>query len=59
MKNLTTVADNVFDHQNNFHEDRLSFPVYGENISLGNFRPFFEARRTKISKFLPKLSCKS
>ena len=37
-ENLTTVADNVFDQQNNFHEDRLSFPVYGEKINLGPFK---------------------
>ena len=24
------VANNVFDLQNDFHEDQLSFPVYGE-----------------------------
>jgi hypothetical protein len=29
------------------HKDRLSFRVYGEKINLGNFRPFFDARRTK------------
>jgi hypothetical protein len=28
--NQDRVANNVFDCQNDFHEDRLSFPVYGE-----------------------------
>jgi hypothetical protein len=28
--NQDRVANNVFDLQNDFHEDRLSFPVYGE-----------------------------
>jgi hypothetical protein len=27
--NHDRVANNVFDLQNDFHEDRLSFPVYG------------------------------
>jgi hypothetical protein len=39
--NRDRVASNVFDLQNNFHEDRLSFPVYGGKINLGLFRPFF------------------
>jgi hypothetical protein len=25
---------------NGFHEDQLSFPVYGEKLNLGHFRPF-------------------
>ena len=44
--NQDRVANNVFDLQNDFLEDRLSFPVYGEKINwviLG----LFEARRTK------------
>ena len=36
--NQYRVAKNVFDLQNDFHEDRLSFRVYGEKINLGNFR---------------------
>ena len=43
----------VFDPQNDFHEDRLSFPVYGEKINLGHFRPL---GRTKSPKFEPKLT---
>ena len=30
--NQDRVDYNVFDIQNDFHEDRLSFPVYGEKI---------------------------
>jgi hypothetical protein len=38
--NQNRVAKNDFDLQNVFHEDRLSFPVYGEKINLGHFRLF-------------------
>ena len=38
--NQDRVAINDFDLQNDFHEDRLSFSVYGEKIYLGHFRPF-------------------
>ena len=38
--NQNRVANNVFDLQNDFHEDRLSFPVYREKINLGHLRPF-------------------
>jgi hypothetical protein len=38
--NQNRVANNVFDLQNDFHEDRLSCPVYGEKINFGHFRPF-------------------
>jgi hypothetical protein len=38
--NQDRVANNVFDLQNDFHEDRFSFPVYGEKINLGHFRHF-------------------
>ena len=31
--NQDRVANNVFDLQNDFLEDRLSFPVYGEKIN--------------------------
>ena len=31
--NRDHVANNVFDLQKNFHDDRLSFPVYGEKIN--------------------------
>ena len=49
--NQDRVANNVFDLQNDFLEDRLSFLVYGEKINwviLG----LFEARRTKSLNFL-------
>ena len=46
--NQDRVANNVIDLQKNFHEDRLSFPVYGEKINLGNFGPL---GRTKSPKF--------
>jgi hypothetical protein len=39
--NQDRVAYNDFDLQNDFHEDRLRFPVYGEKINLSHFRPFF------------------
>jgi hypothetical protein len=42
--NEDRVANNVFDLQNDFHEDRLSFPFGGEKINLGHYRPFFDAR---------------
>jgi hypothetical protein len=35
--NQDLVAYNVFDHQNDFYEDRLSFPVYREKIKMGHF----------------------
>ena len=38
--NRDRVANNVFDLQKNFHEDRLSFSVYGEKINFDHFRPF-------------------
>jgi hypothetical protein len=38
--NQDRVANNVFDIQKNFHEERLSLPVYGEKINLGHFKPF-------------------
>ena len=38
--NQDRVANNDFDPQNDFHEDRLSFPAYGEKINLGHFSPF-------------------
>jgi hypothetical protein len=37
--NQDCVAYNVFGLQNDFHEDRLNFPVCGEKINLGHFRP--------------------
>jgi hypothetical protein len=36
--NQDRVAYNVFDLQNVFNEDRLSFPVYGEKINSCHFR---------------------
>ena len=48
---INRVADNVFDLQNDFHEDRLSFPVYGEKINLGHFRPFLRLAVLKVQNF--------
>jgi hypothetical protein len=36
---------------NYFHEERLSFPVYGEKINFGNFRPFLRPAVLKIQNF--------
>jgi hypothetical protein len=44
-------ANNDFDLQNVFHEDRLSFPVYGEKIKLGHFRPFLRLAVLKVQNF--------
>ena len=49
--NQDRVANNVFDHQNDFHEDRLSFPLYGEKINLGHFRPFLRLAVLKVQNF--------
>ena len=49
--NQDRVANNVFDLQNDFHEDRLSFPVYGEKINLGHFRPFLRLAVLKVQNF--------
>jgi hypothetical protein len=49
--NQDRVANNVFDLQNDFHEDRLSFPVYGEKIKLGHFRPFLRLAVLKVQNF--------
>jgi hypothetical protein len=49
--NQDRVAYNVFDLQNDFHEDRLSFPVYGGKIKLGHFRPFFRLAVLKVQNF--------
>jgi hypothetical protein len=45
------VANNDFDFQNDFHEDRLSFPVYGEKINMGHFRPFLRLAVLKVQNF--------
>jgi hypothetical protein len=49
--NQDPFANNVFDLQNDFHEDRLSFSVYGENTKLGHFRPFLRLAVLKIENF--------
>jgi hypothetical protein len=49
--NYDRVAHNVFDLQNNFHEDRLSFSVYGEKINLGHFRHFLRHAVLKVQNF--------
>jgi hypothetical protein len=49
--NQDRVANNDFDLQNDFHEDRLSFPVYGEKINLGHFRPFLRLAVLKVQNF--------
>jgi hypothetical protein len=46
--NQDGVANNDFDLQNDFHEDRLSFPVYGEKINLSHFRPFLRLAVLKV-----------
>jgi hypothetical protein len=51
------VSSNVFDLQNDFHEDQLSFS--GRKNKIGLFKAFFEASRTKSPKFLTKLGLKS
>jgi len=49
--NRDHVANNVFDLQKNFHDDRLSFPVYGEKINLGHFWPFLRPAVLKVQIF--------
>ena len=49
--NQNRVANNDFDLQNDFHEDRLSFPVYGEKIKLCHFRPFLRLAVLKVQHF--------
>jgi hypothetical protein len=49
--NQDHVANNDFDLQNDFHEDRLSFPVYGEKINFGHFRPFLRFAVLKVKNF--------
>ena len=49
--NRDRVSNNLFDLQKNFHEDRLSFPVYGEKINLGHFRPFLRLAVLKVQNF--------
>jgi hypothetical protein len=51
QKNQDRVANNDFDLQNDFHEDRLSFPVYGEKINLGQFSPFLRLAVLKVQNF--------
>jgi hypothetical protein len=48
------VASNVFDLQNDFHEDRLSITVYGEKSNLGDFRPFLRLAVTLSQKLIFK-----
>jgi hypothetical protein len=33
------------------HEDRFSFPVYGEKINLGHFSPFLRLAVLKVQNF--------
>jgi hypothetical protein len=49
--NQDRVDNNVFDFQNDFQVDRLSFSVYGEKISLGSFRPFLRLSVLKAQNF--------
>jgi hypothetical protein len=49
--NQNRVAYNDFHLPNNFHKDRLSFPVYGEKIKLGHFRPFLRLAVLKAQNF--------
>jgi hypothetical protein len=57
--NRDRVANNVFDLQKNFHEDRLSFPVYGEKINLGHFRPFLRLAVLKVQNFCQNWSSRA
>jgi hypothetical protein len=57
--NQDRVAYNVFDHQNDFYEDRLSFPVYGEKIKLGHFRPFLWLAVLKVQNFCQNKSSRA
>jgi hypothetical protein len=43
-----------FDLKNDFHEDRLSFQVYGEKINLGHFKPFLRLAVLKAQHFCQK-----
>jgi hypothetical protein len=49
--NQDRVANNDFDLQNDFHEDRLSFPVYEEKINLDLFSPFLRFAVLKVQNF--------
>ena len=49
--NKDRVANNDFDLQNDFHEDRLSIPVYGEKMNLSHFRPFLRLAVLKVQNF--------
>ncbi len=57
--NRDHVAYNVFDLQKNFHDDRLSFPVYGEKINLGHFRPFLRPTVLKVQNFCQNWSSRA
>ena len=57
--NRDHVANNVFDLQKNFHDDRLSFPVYGEKINLGHFRPFLRPAVLKVQNFCQNWSSRA
>jgi hypothetical protein len=46
---LKNNQDRVANHD--FHEDRLSFPVYGEKINLGYFRPILRLAVLKVQNF--------
>jgi hypothetical protein len=48
--NQNRIPKNSFDLQNDFNEDLLSLPVYGEKLNLGHFRLFLRL----IVKFIDK-----
>ena len=57
--NWDRVSNNLFDLQKNFHEDRLSFPFYGEKINLGHFRPFLRLAVLKVQNFCQNWSSRT
>jgi hypothetical protein len=52
------VANNDFELQNDFHEDRLSFSVYGEKVNLGHLRLAQKRPMKAIGKSLHHLKWK-
>jgi hypothetical protein len=52
--NQDRIAIDFFDLQNDFHEDRLSFPVYGEKNNLGHFRLFLRLAVLKVQNLCQK-----
>jgi hypothetical protein len=49
--NQDRISNDVFDHQNDFHEDRLNFPVYREKKNLGYLRLFLMLSVLKAQNF--------